>query len=530
MKNKLLLAALVGVVSTIALPKANTYAQNLPKVDIQGEFVSFHDIVSGMKGTVSLDSKTTTYLFSVQDKTFELNHLSGYAIVDGKEEPYQLKVSESDETVVNVVRVSPVLFEEELYVPIEFVERFLDLTYEDGNFESDDEIMFEGDEDQTLVTPPVDNSTETSEDSTQNSDESTESTTEESQQKPEQKPETTPEQKPEQKPETTPEVNKPNQSTGGNNSQGNDSTGGNTTKPEIKPVVVESISVDRTSITMTHGGTDKITAKVNPFNVPDTSITYSSNNTNIVTADKSGNLKAVGVGTTTITVISNYTPTVRTTITVTVNPVAVTGLSLSKGNTTLDVGGTLSVSATVSPSNATNKGVTWSSSNSSVATVDGNGNVKAIGAGTATITATSSSNSTVKASLTVTVNKPTPPAQPTYTASSAMKTLINKGWYSDGGVPYIGDWEGMQYAEGAIYLINSYGSEGRDATLIIRDTYFNNIWGYAQTALGCFTDSASTLVSHAKNNKWGTYTYSGRKFEIFVTGSGSIAIAIGPKY
>ena len=48
----------------------------------------------------------------------------------------------------------------------------------------------------------------------------------------------------------------------------------------------------------------------------------------------------------------------------------------------------MSVTPVISPSNATNKAVTWKSSNTKVATVDGKGNVKAIGAGSATITVT----------------------------------------------------------------------------------------------------------------------------------------------
>ena len=70
--------------------------------------------------------------------------------------------------------------------------------------------------------------------------------------------------------------------------------------------------------------------------------------------------------------------------------IAVTGVSLSPTTVTLDVGGTSNLTATVQPSNATNKSVNWSTSNQSVATVN-NGTVTAVGEGTATITATKSS-------------------------------------------------------------------------------------------------------------------------------------------
>ena len=67
---------------------------------------------------------------------------------------------------------------------------------------------------------------------------------------------------------------------------------------------------------------------------------------------------------------------------------AVTGVKLNKSSTSLVVGTKEKVTATVSPSNATNKKVTWKSSNTSVATVDSDGTIKGIKAGSATITVT----------------------------------------------------------------------------------------------------------------------------------------------
>ena len=89
-------------------------------------------------------------------------------------------------------------------------------------------------------------------------------------------------------------------------------------------------------------------------------------------------------------------------------PVVVTGVSLDKTSISLEVNGTEQLTATVAPSNADNKNVTWSSSNTSVATVSENGLVTAIGAGTATITVTTEDGSKT-ATCTVTV---TPPAAP----------------------------------------------------------------------------------------------------------------------
>lgn len=83
--------------------------------------------------------------------------------------------------------------------------------------------------------------------------------------------------------------------------------------------------------------------------------------------------------------------------------VPVTGVTLDKSTLTLEVGGTGKLNATVNPDNATNKTVTWSTSDRSVATVDTTGKVTAVKVGTATITATTADGG-FKAECAVTVN------------------------------------------------------------------------------------------------------------------------------
>lgn len=68
--------------------------------------------------------------------------------------------------------------------------------------------------------------------------------------------------------------------------------------------------------------------------------------------------------------------------------VPVTGVELNKSTTTLSVGGSETLEATVSPETATNKSVTWTTTDTSVATVDGSGKVTAVGTGSATIVVT----------------------------------------------------------------------------------------------------------------------------------------------
>lgn len=86
--------------------------------------------------------------------------------------------------------------------------------------------------------------------------------------------------------------------------------------------------------------------------------------------------------------------------------VEATGVKLDITVKVLEIGGTIQLTATVSPSNATNKTVTWDSNNKSIATVDGNGKVTAKAAGTAVITVKTANNKI--ASCTVKVNAPAP--------------------------------------------------------------------------------------------------------------------------
>src|SRR5688572_22173003 len=86
------------------------------------------------------------------------------------------------------------------------------------------------------------------------------------------------------------------------------------------------------------------------------------------------------------------------------------------------------MSVTVNPSNADNKSVTFSSSNSGVATVDGSGNIVAKSAGTALITAKSNENGNISVSISVTVTEK--PKKATYTGDTIVNRLVNElGWY-----------------------------------------------------------------------------------------------------
>ena len=157
------------------------------------------------------------------------------------------------------------------------------------------------------------------------------------------------------------------------------------------------------TLTMNVGSTYKMSANVLPTDASNQTIHWYTSDNTIVQADdySAGTITAVKVGTATITAMAERGGyTASSTVTV-VQPV--TDISLSSASTTLNVGDSKTITATVSPSNASNKNVTWTSSNASVATVS-NGTVKAVSPGTATITCTAADGSGKTAKCTVTVN------------------------------------------------------------------------------------------------------------------------------
>ncbi len=171
------------------------------------------------------------------------------------------------------------------------------------------------------------------------------------------------------------------------------------------PVVnVTGVTLNKTTTTLTVGGTETLTATVAPADATDKSVTWSTSKASVATVSN-GKITAVSAGTATITVTTtDGSKTATCTVTVEEAVVSVTGVTLNKTSTTLTVGDTETLTATVAPAGATDKSVSWSTSKASVATVDANGKITAVGAGTATITVTTTDGSKT-ATCTVTVEE-----------------------------------------------------------------------------------------------------------------------------
>lgn len=153
-------------------------------------------------------------------------------------------------------------------------------------------------------------------------------------------------------------------------------------------IPVESVSLDRTSITIEEGQSLTLIATVKPDDATDKSISWSSSSETVAKVDQNGKVTAVQEGSATITAKAGDKEAICK-VSVQKKVIAVESVTLDKTTATLEEGQSLTLVATVKPGNATNKTVSWSSSNVGVASVDQNGIVRAIKEGTATITAKS---------------------------------------------------------------------------------------------------------------------------------------------
>jgi len=154
-----------------------------------------------------------------------------------------------------------------------------------------------------------------------------------------------------------------------------------------KTVKVTSVDLDRNSMSLTPGKTYTLSYDISPSNATNKDVTWKSSDTDVATVTSSGKVTAVSVGSAVITATAKDGSGEKDTCRVTVKPILVNGITLSKAYYEGDIGSTVRLTATVSPSNATNKKLSWYSSDPSVATVDAYGNVRLISSGEATVIA-----------------------------------------------------------------------------------------------------------------------------------------------
>ncbi len=176
----------------------------------------------------------------------------------------------------------------------------------------------------------------------------------------------------------------------------------------LPPVAVESITLSKTSATMAYSSYLRLVATVLPEDATNKELTWSSSNTSVATVDNTGMVTAKSkTGTAVITVKSVDNESIQAQCSISVIPQVVppSGISINPRSLSLYVGQTKKITATVSPSNVTDKTVVWTAAGGTYVMVDQQGNVTGMKPGNTNVTAaTAGGEYTTTARITVSVN------------------------------------------------------------------------------------------------------------------------------
>ena len=200
---------------------------------------------------------------------------------------------------------------------------------------------------------------------------------------------------------------------------------------------VTGITLDKTNLTIPRGTKTTVTATIKPADATNKEIIWLTSDEYVADVSNNGEITGIGTGTATITAITQdgeFKSEIKVTVTApneetqknstTSKYIEETKVNVNKTKTTIKVGSKEKLTATVSPSNATNQSLKWKSSNTSVATVTQSGYVTAHKEGKAKITVTSYNNK--KATIEITVTKKTVLVQKITVTPSEITININQ--------------------------------------------------------------------------------------------------------
>ena len=183
---------------------------------------------------------------------------------------------------------------------------------------------------------------------------------------------------------------------------------------EDKTSMSPEITLNKTNLVLEVGTSERLTASFNPPEAPNKGHTWTSSAANIATVDETGMVTAVAEGNAVITAQAlDGGKMASCNVQVVGKIVHVVGISLDITNGSIAIGEQLQLTATVTPAAATDKSLTWTSSNADVATVDANGLVTGVSEGTVVITAiTNDGNKEATCQLTVSSSETDEPDTP----------------------------------------------------------------------------------------------------------------------
>ena len=209
---------------------------------------------------------------------------------------------------------------------------------------------------------------------------------------------------------------------------------------------VTGVTIEPSEAELPAGYSMKLTATVLPENATNKNVVYSVDDESILSVDQDGNITGLSLGIATVTVTTedgDFTASAE----ITVIPVQVTGVSISPKSVSVALGHTIQLTASITPSNAANKNLSWSVSDETIISVDGQGTVTGLSGGTATVTVTTEDGG-FSASAEITV----------YYAPANTWTAIGTNRINNNG--FCGVFNGDGYAVRGIYINTQESYQG----------------------------------------------------------------------
>ena len=267
-------------------------------------------------------------------------------------------------------------------------------------------------------------------------------------------------------------------------------------------IPVNNVTLDQSTVRMSTGRAYQLTATVAPANASFSDVIWTSSDTTVATVDNNGQVSSVGTGTAKITVASVDDPAKYAECNVEVVPVMVEGLSLDRSKLNLMINTQKSIIPIITPVDADNKTVVWTSDDAAIAGVDSNGVVTGHVEGTTTIRATASDTSHGTYTAACVVNVQTTPVKVTGVALNKDSFSFKSDYFSTANKPADTPVEKLIAQVAPIDATNEDVIWTSDNETVARVDAFGNVTALksgnavitATTADGSYTAACKVLV------------------------------------
>lgn len=259
-------------------------------------------------------------------------------------------------------------------------------------------------------------------------------------------------------------------------------------------ISLKGISLDETELALTVNDSRQLNVLFTPENATDKEVRWISSDMRIATVDQKGMVKAISEGEAEIRVTSKegeFTAVCK--LAVTEKTIPVTSIILNEEQLELYVGETFRLQAEISPANATDKTLTWTSSSEQTATVSAEGLVTAIADGNVTITAKANDESGIQATCTVSVSTFVPGPKKNLSATGTSNCYI----ISEGG----------EYCFDATVIGNGLAGLLPSIPQSVKNFHTENIKIEPKSA-GIVWEDTESLIQNLKLESDGTVSFS----------------------